>query len=211
MKKLLIKGNKIMQMTKKEDIKLNIHPLLKIFENSILFTISSYVMMAMPAFQKWVVDNHAGKMSEVTTSVKFNGFNTLKFNIAYVFNEFNAKFNVNISEKDGKIRAGFKDAFIQHGRLIAIALFNVLESSSYNKKINKIETFRFIKHLRNAAAHKNKFNFKGKAIKKVKWRGKIIKQSEENKQVFGRFIFLPDLLILINDISDKLDEIDERK
>lgn len=193
-----------------DDIKLNIHPLLKMFENEVLFFIAAYMMMAKPAFQKSVVNDYAGRMGEITTSIKFNGFNTLKVDIAYIFNEFNATFNVSLSEKDGKERAGFGEAFNQHGRLVAIALFNVLESSTYNKSISKTEIFRFVKHLRNGAAHHNKFNFDGKIIKDTEWRGKVVRQDDEGNQVFGKFISLQDLLILINDVSDKLDEIDKR-
>ena len=192
-----------------EDIKLNIHPLLKILEHSLSFFVVSHIMMAMPEFQRLVVDDHKGRMSELKTSVKSKGKNIIKFEVAYVFNQFNAKFNVSRSAVSRKLRANFSDAFIDHGRLVAIALFNILESSKYNKEINKSEIFKFIKHLRNAAAHGNKFNFEGKPIKNIKWRGKIIKQTEEKKQTFGRFIFLPDLFILIGDISDELDKIDK--
>lgn len=192
----------------KELIKLNIHPLLKVIENSISFFISSKIMMAMPSFQKAVVENHSGEMSQIETSVKFNGYNNIIFDIRYIFNEFNKQFNV--SEKKGKIKAGFSNAFISHGRLMSISIFNILESSIYNKKINKTKEFRFVKHLRNGSAHGNKFNFDGKIIEDVKWRGKIIKQDEEAKQVFGKFIQLADLLVLVSDISDELDKFDRR-
>lgn len=164
--------------------------------------------MAMPEFQRCIVRDHAGKMTEITTSLKIKNFEVIKFEVAYVFNEFNKKFNVGRSGNDGKLRAVFGEIFIQHGRLISIALFNILENSKYNKEINKLEIFKFTKHLRNGSSHNNIFNFEGKKIKKVNWRDKCIGQNEKGKQVFGEFIFLPDLVILINDISEILYNID---
>ena len=197
-------------MLDNNDIKLNIHPLLKVFENEISFFITAYIMMTMPVFQKSVVEDHAGKMSEITTSVKMNNFNTLKVDVAYIFNEFNAMFNVGQSDNMGKIKANFEEAFTQHGRLVAMALFNILESSKYNKDINKSKLFKFTKHLRNGSSHNNKFNFEGRKIKNVEWRGKLITHKLQGNQVFGNFIFLPDLFILINDISDILDRVDQK-
>ncbi|MFC1609007.1 hypothetical protein ACFL2R_02760 [Patescibacteria group bacterium] len=190
-----------------EEIKLNIHPLLKIFKGDISFFIVSQLMVAMPAFQQSIIREFDGKPGEVSTSVDLNG-NVLKFDVEHILNEFNGKFGV--SEESGKVRASFGEAFNQHGRLMVIALFDVLSNSRYNKKINRTEIFKFVKHLRNGSSHKNKFNFEGKAIKDVEWRGKMVTQSEEGKDLFGRFIHLPDLLILINDISNELDVIDRR-
>ena len=131
----------------------------------------------------------------------------MKFDTAYIFNEFNREFDVN--NKGDKIKAKFGGAMIRHGRLMAIALFDILSNSTYNKEISQTEIFKFAKHIRNASAHNNKFVFENKLKQDVEWRGKIIEQNLEGTLAFGKFIILPDLMILINDISCELDKIDK--
>jgi hypothetical protein len=198
-----------MKMNKySNDIKLNVHPLLKIVEEEFMYFAVSLNMMCLQSFQNALVKIHNGKMSEMNTSVAVNEFKVLRYDVAYVLNSFNKrnKISFNKNEAEGNIM----EPMIRHSRLLTVLLYDLLFDKNYYNKINKTEIFKFVKHLRNGSAHNNKFNFEGKAIKEVEWRGKIIKECEEGKQVFGRFIYLPDLLILVNDISDKLDEIDKK-
>jgi len=194
-------------MGSKKDIKLDIHPMLRMLEDSFLFFIVSQNMMVMPLFQKILVQNHKGKMSEITTSVKLQGRGSLKFEVGYVLNRFNEF--VQLKEENGGVECSIDKLLIQQGRLISIALFNIIENSKYNCKINKNRLFHFAKHLRNGASHGNKFNFEKPIKQVVRWRGKEIKQKLQGKQVFGEFIHVSDLYILMFDISKELYKIDK--
>lgn len=200
-------------MEKQKDIKLEVHPALEGLEDSILFFLVSQNMMVMPLFQKLLIESHNGEMSGITTSADSGDFNSVKFKVEYVLDRFNKK--VQLKEAGGKVECNIKELLIQQGRLTVIALFNFLESSKYNKEINKGELFRFVKHLRNGASHNNRFNFTTSEMDKLKseevcWRGKIINHALQKKKVFGSFIYLSDLVVLIGDISEELLRVDKK-
>ena len=70
------------------------------------------------------------------------------------------------------------------------------------------ELLRFLRHVRNAAAHDNRFYFgAGKQRDRtldglpVRWRTKTIDASLEGKQLFHNFLGAGDLLFLLSDVS----------
>lgn len=199
---------------KKEDIKLNIHQIFKIIEDSFMFFMVGQNMMAIPSFQKALVKLHDGRMGQIQTSVKFEDESAIKFETSYALNRFNKV--TGMKEIGKSVECNIGPLLVQQGILLSIAIFNILESSSYNKKISRSSLFRFSKHLRNGAAHGNKFNFSKETSEKLKqstvcWRGKEIKETLHGETVFGNFIYLPDLIVLIHDISEELDRIDSKR
>lgn len=102
------------------------------------------------------------------------------------------------------------------GKAIAILLFDYLNSSKYSSEISKDKEYQFIRHIRNGAAHYNKFNLKDedgnwklKEGEEIKWEGKVIKRQIHGQVVFNDFINVFSLLILAQHFSDRLKQIDE--
>lgn len=201
-------------MKNQKDIKLEIHPILEILSDSFSFFVMSQRMMAIPTFQDIIVAKDKGEMGKIALTIKSTKLKVLKFQSAWAFNRFNEKFGV--KEENGKTKCNINELLIPQGKLVAIALFEILNSSKYNNRINNHKLFEFAKHLRNGAAHNNKFYFKPqKVVDKLKlkplyWRGKTIRHTfHDKKQVFGDFIYFGDLLVLIGDISKELYKIDK--
>lgn len=118
------------------------------------------------------------------------------------------RYNLNVNlEKDGSnIKTESKEYWITLGRMMSIAIFNILESSEYNSILNQEDLFKFTKHLRNGSAHNNKFNISPPVQRPIIWRDKIIDNNLNGTPVFTDF-FNPILLIfLMKDISDLIAE-----
>ena len=77
--------------------------------------------------------------------------------------------------------------------LVAVFAYESLKNSAEYDKIRSESAVGFLRHLRNAAAHGNSFNFidsrSGKLIDpaSVEWRGKIIKKELQDKTAFPDF------------------------
>lgn len=103
------------------------------------------------------------------------------------------------------------------GKAMAITMYELLKSSEYYKKLKQLEEFNFLKHIRNGAAHNNRFHFKNnqdrwtlKEKDKIKWRDNEISIKLQGTKVFNDFISFTLVYILAYDFSEKLKAIDNK-
>jgi len=185
-----------------ESQKIYIHPIFYELQNNFRFFLVGINMMSMPDFQRILVDSHKGKMSEIEISVQYNNLKCLQYDVKNVFNSFNLA--VALRKVGEKVEANIKNLIIFQARQCAVSLFDILQNSTFNECINKGEIFKFAKHIRNGAAHNNKFTFDNKAKSElpVTWKNKTIDYSLHNSDVFGKFLAPADLILLISDISN---------
>lgn len=91
--------------------------------------------------------------------------------------------------------------------LVAVFAFESLKNTKQYEKIKTETIVIFLRHLRNAAAHGNSFNFidsqSGKFIDpgKVEWKGKIINKELQGQTTFPDFFAQGDFAYLFEDIS----------
>lgn len=91
--------------------------------------------------------------------------------------------------------------------LVAVFAFESLKESDKYESIKDKTEVDFLRHLRNASAHGNSFNFidsrSGKLVDPglVEWKGKIIKKELQNKTAFPDFFAQGDFAYLFEDIS----------
>jgi len=112
---------------------------------------------------------------------------------------------VNLQVNGSQIKASTKLYLDYTSRVMAIALFDVLQFSKYQNKLNRTEIFRFSKIIRNGAAHNNKFYFEKPLNKPVQWRDKIIKNEMAGESVIPNFMNSTLLIFLMSDISDLIE------
>ena len=113
---------------------------------------------------------------------------------------------VNLRKEGKSVKSETGPYWILIGRVMAISLFNILEFSEYNNDINREDVYKFAKHLRNGAAHNNRFNISPPVTNPVQWRDKKIDNSLNNTVVFSDFISPASLIILASDISQLIDQ-----
>lgn len=184
------------------DKEIYIHPIFHDLLSNFRYFFVGINMMSMPDFQKALIIGHKGEKSELEISVQYDDLKCLKYDIQDVFNSFNKA--VGLKLVGDKVEANIINLMNFQARQIAISLFNILENSKFNNTINKKEIFKFANHLRNGAAHNNKFNFNAKTISKlpIKWRNKTIESSLRGTEVFNKFLTPADLILLISDFSN---------
>jgi len=92
-----------------------------------------------------------------------------------------------------------------------------LSLSKYNNIISKDDKFKFLKYIRNGAAHNNKFNLKDEDGKWkigeneiIKWGEKEISRRLQGNKVFNDFISVFDIFLLIKNFSEQLENIDKK-
>lgn len=119
--------------------------------------------------------------------------------LASVINSYNVEVNLRIEGNSVKSDAGFY--FISIGRTMAIAIFDILQFSKYHHLLENTEIYKFAKHIRNGAAHDNKFNLNPPLKQPVIWQDKTITNSLNNTKVFTDFISPVNLIFLMADIS----------
>jgi hypothetical protein len=165
-----------------------IHPLFEPIEKFFEFVIVGNAFMMMPDFQE-----------------------TFKSKIP-AMQPMLDKYNKEVGRKivGSKIHTNIQFYLIYAGRLMAIAIFDFLQSSKYGNYLSNTDIFKFSKHIRNGAAHNNKFTFDPKTKKEllaepVKWGGKTIDVSLMGKTVFPDFINTFSLLFLMQDISKMIE------
>lgn len=190
----------------KNDIKLNIHPLVSFLEKDVMFFAVAYDMMSREVFQNALKEIHGDKMTELELSVTRDQQRYIRFHVGYALNEFNKDNNI-VFEKEGSTGNLLK-TMTGHAKLLVITLFDLVDKSLYKNEIQKRDIYKALRHFRNASAHDNKFFFEGRRIKSVMWRNKIIKTDLEGEILFGNFIFFADIMVLLQDLSDDLFEID---
>ena len=164
--------------------KIKIHPLFEPIKRMFEFVIVGNGFMAMPDFQRaFLAVNPAAKP---------------------IIDDYNKQ--VNLRVKGSKIHTNIQPYLVYLGRLMAVAIFDFLQFSEYNSRLSQTDIFKFAKHIRNGAAHNNKFFFDAKSkrelLKKtIQWSDKVIDISLSGKTVVPDFINAFSLLYLIQDIS----------
>ncbi len=119
---------------------------------------------------------------------------------------FNKEVNLRVEAGSVKAEAGLY--WVNIGRLMAISLFDILQfSKKYHNLVKNTEIFKFAKHIRNGAAHDNKFDLNPPIKNPICWGGrKTISQNLNDTKVFPDFISSSDLIILMSDISALIEE-----
>jgi hypothetical protein len=108
---------------------------------------------------------------------------------------------VNLRKEGNSVKSETRPYWITLGRMMAISLFNILEFSEYNSCLNQEEIYKFAKHLRNGAAHNNRFFISPPIENPIIWRDKMIENSLNKKEVFPSYISPASLVVLMSDIS----------
>lgn len=94
--------------------------------------------------------------------------------------------------------------------MMVVFAYENLKNHPKFEKIKVLETVKFLRHLRNAAAHGNKFCFMDSKSRTqvdpgfVTWRSKTIELNLENKVAFPDFLPHGDIPYLFEDITELL-------
>jgi hypothetical protein len=93
-------------------------------------------------------------------------------------------------------------------RVVTVSVKDIMEEHPDFSTVRNDELFRFLRHIRNAAAHENHFYFgigrqrdRTLAGLPARWRNKTIDAVVEGKQLFHEFLGAGDLLFLLSDVS----------
>lgn len=169
--------------------KIKVHPLFEPIKKLFEFVIFGNGFMMMPDFQK--------------------AFLNINPSAQFIIDDYNKE--VNLTVDGSKIHTNIQTYLIYTGRLMAIAIFDFLQFSEYHKYLSQTDIFKFAKHIRNGAAHNNKFFFNAKSKKEllkrpIKWNDKIIDVSLMGKTVISDFVNPMHLLYLMQDISKIIEE-----
>lgn len=171
--------------------KIKVHPLFEPVKKLFEFYILGIGFVGMPDFQKIFLRMHPGMKPLVD-----------------VYNK-----EVNLRIEGTQVKLSSKLYLVHIGRLMALAIFDFLQFSPHQKDLSGTEIFNFTKHIRNGAAHNNKFNFNGRELlkKPARWKDKIIDSSLKGKSVIPDFINPTELIFLISDISELIGIKTEKK
>lgn len=176
------------------------HPVLKDIENIFWFFILSNKALSLPNTQ----DILKKDVNFLSMLEKYNKWVCLSIEI----------------KNDGThtSKMNIKDQMVFIGKAMTILTYDYLLFSKYNAQINNLGEFKFLKFIRNGAAHYNKFNLKDETgnwkLKKdeiVKWKDKEISIKLHDAVVFNEFIGMFEIFLLSKYFSDKLTEIDGSK
>jgi hypothetical protein len=195
-------------MEEKIDVEnLNFHPVLKDIENIFWFFLLSIRALS---------DYDVQKILRQKDSIQ-KGY--LCF--IQMLDQFNSATDLHI-EKTGNVatsKLNILKEMVFIGKAMAILVYEFLLTSDYSVKIKEAEEFKFLKYIRNGAAHNNKFDLKHRYGKKkgqwiiseketIKWNGMEISRELQGKEVFNNFISIFGVFLLAKHFSEKLEEID---
>ena len=190
-----------------------IHPFLSLIERTLRYNIVALGMMCMPELQQAFVEGNPQIL--LAAKGKYGNHDAMVFETKKATEQFNKEMSINKSGE--KIEAKLRMPLQGEARKMIIYLYDLLENSAYYPCLQRKDGFEFLRHLRNGAAHDNKFDFKGhmnnslnEPITEIQWREMKITQDMENTEVFDLFIAPADLIVLISDISKLLKSFDEQ-
>ena len=139
----------------------------------------------------------------------------LTFN--HMLDKFNKATDLHI-EKIGNVatsKLNILKEMVFMGKAMAILTYDFLSLSTYNANINKDEEFQFLRHIRNGAAHNNRFNLKDEKgewkIEEneiIKWNSMEISRKLQGSTVFNDFMSLFSVFLLAKHFSERLIRID---
>ncbi|MFH1112009.1 MAG: hypothetical protein V1712_02975 [Patescibacteria group bacterium] len=96
-------------------------------------------------------------------------------------------------------------------RIFTIAVKDIIfEQQDFHPYLNKAEELKFLRHIRNASAHDNKFfwgrdaNQRAQTIQQfpICWRSKVIEEKLEGNDLYMSFMKPGDIFMLLFDISN---------
>jgi hypothetical protein len=188
-----------------KDIPPKLHPLLEDVENIFWFYLLSNNTLADPEVQQILKKKGAPYLLSMLD--RYNKWVNLKIEIDYRNKKYESKMNILSSS-------------ILIGKAMTIIMYELLKSSEYYQELKHLEEFQFLRHIRNGAAHNNRFNLKNKRDewlieenKKIKWIDGDMEITRERQEtaVFNNFISFSGIFLLANHFSKKLKEIDGNK
>ena len=159
--------------------KIKLNPIFDPIKKVLDFFILGGIFIGQKDFQKIVLESHPELSSLIEAYNK----------------------EVNLRIEGNRVKSNARMYYVNISRLMAIAIFDILQFSRYHNAVKKTEIFKFAKHIRNGAAHDNKFDLSPPIKNSITWREFTISQSLNNTTVFPNFIGAPTLIFLIQDIS----------
>lgn len=189
---------------------INFHPVLKDIENIFWF-----FLLSVRTLSDYDVQN----ILRTKDSVQ-EGY--LCF--VQMLDKFNASTDLKI-EKRGNIATSKLNIIKEMnfmGKAMVIFLYELLYASDYFTEINEDQEFKFLKYIRNGAAHNNKFDLKYRYGRNkgqwmlgekeiIEWNNFKISRELQDKEVFNGFISMPSIFLLAKHFSGRLENIDRQK
>lgn len=168
--------------------KIKLHPLFDPIKKTYEFYVLGHIFVTQQDFQKLVLQSHP--------------------ELKPLMDTYNQSINREI--KGTRVRGNPRMYYVNICRLMAIAIFDILQYSKYHNLVKKTEIFKFAKHIRNGAAHENKFYLTPPIINSITWRKFTINERLNDTIVFPDFIGAETLIFLMQDISEMIER-DEKK
>jgi len=174
------------------------HPVLKDIENIFWFFILSNKALSHPVIQNILKQERDDSILAMLKK----------------YNEW-VELQVSINNDVYTSKLNMLDGMIFLGRAMTILTYELLTFSDYKDYIAKLEEFKFLKLIRNGAAHNNKIDLKYRYGKQkgqwrigenetIKWRDKEISRKLHDTIIFNDFIYFGYIFLLAKDLSDKL-------
>jgi len=189
---------------------INLHPVLKDIENIFWF-----FLLSVRTLSDYDVQN----ILRTKDSVQ-EGY--LCF--VQMLDKFNTSTNLQI-EKKGDIATSKLNIIKEMnfmGKAMVVFAYELLVASDYFIEIKEDKEFKFLKYIRNGAAHDNKFDLKYKYGNNkgqwmlgekeiIEWNNLKISRELQDAEVFNSFISMPSIFLLAKHFSERLENIDKQK
>lgn len=136
------------------------------------------------------------------------------------FNDMLDKFNkaTNLTTNGASTKLNISNEMFFIGKAMAITTYEYLLASNYKKDIQGGIEFKFLRHIRNGAAHNNKFHLKNYkdewtigVDEVVEWDSLKISRKLQGEPVFNSFVSIFGIFLLAKHFSDKLGLIDKER
>lgn len=122
---------------------------------------------------------------------------------------------VDYSRKTYETNMNPLEGSVMIARVMTITAYELLKESNYFDEIKDLEELKFLRHLRNGAAHDNRFSLCNKRgdwtigqEETIRWRWLDIKRELDGKPIFNDYVSFSGVFLLVDDISEKLKQID---
>lgn len=187
------------------DINNDFHEVLQDIDDFFWFYLLSNAVLADPDVQNLIKTKNVNNAGTYFSSMlnRYNKWVNLQTEIDHINKKYSTKMNL-------------LNSSIIVGKIMAISVHELLLSSKYYSDIKNLEEFKFLKHIRNGAAHNNRFDFKNKWSKwtlkdneVIKWQNQKIDKGLQGKTVFNDFISFSGIFLLANYFSEKMKQIDK--
>ncbi len=189
---------------------INFHPVLKDIENIFWF-----FLLSVRTLSDYDVQN----ILRTKDSVQ-EGY--LCF--VQMLDKFNASTNLQIDKKENTATSKLNiiNEMNFMGKAMAVLTCELLLASDYFLEIKEDKELKFLKYIRNGAAHNNKFDLKYRYGKNkgqwmlnekevIEWNNLKINRELQDKEVFNGFISMPSVFLLAKHFSERLENIDKQK